>query len=84
MKKTRKELSLPVEGFARPDQVAYAFGVSRATLYNYIKDGKIPRPEKDGSRITRWPVSIIRECLERAGGSVLPQARPDSPPRLAS
>jgi predicted DNA-binding transcriptional regulator AlpA len=68
--KQTKDLSLPLEGFARPAQVAHAFGVSRATLYNYIKDGKIPEPEKDGKRISRWPVAVIRECLARQGGSV--------------
>jgi predicted DNA-binding transcriptional regulator AlpA len=78
---TRKELSLPLEGFARPAQVAYAFGVSRATLYNYIKAGKIPEPEKDGKAISRWPVAVIRECLAKQGGSVLtqPASRDDQP-----
>jgi predicted DNA-binding transcriptional regulator AlpA len=87
MQNTRqqKDLSLPLEGFARPAQVAHAFGVCQATLYNYIRDGKIPPPEKDGARITRWPVAVIRECLARQGGSVLSlQARPDSPPTPAS
>ena len=74
-----RDLSLPLEGFARPAQVAHAFGVSRATLYNYIRAGKIPKPEKDGARISRWPVAVIRECLEQQGGSVFAQqAHPDS------
>ena len=66
-----KDLSLPREGFARPAQVAHAFGVSLGTLYNYIKKGKIPAPEKDGARIVRWPVSVIRQCLAEQGGSTL-------------
>lgn len=69
--KKAKDLSLPLEGFVRPAQVAHAFGVSRATLYNYIKAGKIPAPEKDGQRISRWPVHIIRECLAQQGGTVI-------------
>jgi predicted DNA-binding transcriptional regulator AlpA len=66
-----KNLDLPKEGFARPAQVAHAFGVSVPTLYNWIKDGKLPKPEKDGTRITRWPVAVIREYLARQGGAVL-------------
>lgn len=83
--KQPRDLSLPMEGFARPAQVAHAFGVSRATLYNYIKDGKIPKPEKDGERISRWPVSVIRECLKKQGGSVFSrQVSLDNPPMPAS
>lgn len=80
----KQDLSLPLEGFARPAQVAHAFGVSRATLYNYIREGKIPAPEKESARLSRWPVAVIRECLAAQGGSVLPQAHQDSQPRLAS
>ncbi|MBE6440714.1 MAG: AlpA family phage regulatory protein [Desulfovibrio desulfuricans] len=79
-----KDLSFPKEGFVRPDQVAHAFGVSRATIYNYIKEGIIPRPEKAGPRITRWPVAVIRECLARHGGSVFPPSHPDNQPTPAS
>jgi predicted DNA-binding transcriptional regulator AlpA len=83
--KNANELSLPMEGFVRPRQVAHAFGVSRGTLYNYIKAGKIPKPEKDGSRISRWPVSVIRECLAAQGGSVSSrQGNQDSRPIPAS
>ena len=89
MKKERnaptRSLDLPPEGFARPDQVAYAFGVSIATIYNYVKAGKLPKPEKDGARITRWPVSVIRECLAKQGGSICqPQAHQDNQPIPAS
>ena len=85
MQEKTKDLRLPLEGFARPDQVAHAFGVSRGTLYNSIKKGKIPQPEKDGARISRWPVSVIRECLASQGGSVsCPQAHQDNPPTPAS
>ena len=68
---TPKDLTLPKEGFARPAQVAHAFGVSRGTLYNYIKRGTIPAPEKDGKRIARWPVDVIRQCLAEQGGTTL-------------
>lgn len=79
-----KNLTLPVEGFARPAQVAFAFGISRGTLYKRIKDGKFPPPEKIGGRISRWPVSVIREHLVREGGSVLVPGCQDSQPTPAS
>jgi predicted DNA-binding transcriptional regulator AlpA len=80
-----KDLSLPFEGFARPAQVARAFGISEATLYKRIKEGKLPKPEKDGARITRWPVSVIRECLADQGGTVFAQSiHLDNRPNLAS
>jgi Predicted transcriptional regulator len=83
--KQQKDLSLPLEGFARPAQVAHAFGVSVPTLYNYIKSGKLPAPDKDGSRISRWPVAVIRECLVKQGGSVFsPQVNQDNSTKLAS
>jgi predicted DNA-binding transcriptional regulator AlpA len=85
MKTKQKDLSLPLEGFARPAQVAYALGVSRATLYNYIRLGRFPEPERDGKRITRWPVAVIRECLAKQGGSVFSlQDYPDNQPKPAS
>ena len=80
----QKNLTLPEEGFARPAQVAFAFGFSRATLYRRIKEGKFPPPEKIGERISRWPVSVIREHLVREGGSVLGPDCPDSQPTPAS
>ena len=83
--KPLRDLSLPMEGFVRPAQVAHAFGVSRSTLYNYIRDKKIPAPQKDGERISRWPVAVIRACLAEQGGSVFArQGHQDNPPTPAS
>ena len=64
-----KPLDLPSEGFARPAQVAFAFGVSRGTLYNWIKRGIFPAPQKFGNSMTVWPVDVVRAHLEqfRAG-----------------
>lgn len=80
-----QSMNLPAEGFVRPAQVARAFGVSRTTLYNRIKDGVLPPPQKDGSRISRWPVALIRKILAEQGGSVYQEPScPDSPPIAAS
>ncbi len=82
---TEKDLSLPREGFARPCQVAHAFGISRATLYNRISAGSFPAPQKDGKRISKWPVSVVREHLAAQGGTVsYRQENPDNQPTPAS
>lgn len=75
--------TLPSEGFVRPAQVAFALGVSRATLYNWINNGTIPKPQKDG-RITRWPVATIREIIYCQGGSVALEVRQDNQPISAA
>lgn len=77
------ELTLPAEGFVRPKQVAHVLGISRGTLYNRIRDGILPAPQKDG-RITLWPVDVIRKHIKERGGSVIPEACPDSQPTPAS
>ena len=38
------KLTLPEIGYVRPKQVSYIMGVSRATLYNWIKAGKTGGP----------------------------------------
>ncbi|WP_374047691.1 helix-turn-helix transcriptional regulator, partial [uncultured Bilophila sp.] len=49
------KLTLPEIGYVRPKQVSYIMGVSRATLYNWIKAGKLPKPERLGARMVAWP-----------------------------
>ena len=88
MKKQRekksKDLSLPLEGFCRPEQFAHALGISESLLWAWVKDGKLPKPQKiEGARITRWPVGTARKTILAQGGSVLPVCQ-DSPPTPAS
>lgn len=61
----KKNRNLPKEGFARPAQVAFAFGVSTTTIYNWVRKGIFPAPQKLGERITVWPVDLIRHHLEQ-------------------
>ena len=49
----------------RPDQVLEMLGVSRVTLWKYIKDGKFPAPIKIGaSRF--WGEAEVNEWFSRA------------------
>ena len=68
--KQEKDLSLPLEGFARMTQVRYALAVSRPTLYRWIQLGEFPPPIKLG-RISVWPVDVVRAEISRRGGPVL-------------
>lgn len=64
-------LDLPREGRCRPAQVARMMSVCRATLYNRIRDGKLPPLRKDGERVSFWYVEEIRPYLrppETIGG----------------
>ena len=54
---------LPAEGFARAPQVAFALGVSRATLWRGVKSGKYPQPLKMASRTTVWRVEDVRAYI---------------------
>lgn len=63
--KKEKCRDLPKEGRARPAQVAFAFGVSRSTINNWIRNGSFPKPNKEGCRYTYWPVEVVREELRR-------------------
>ena len=56
-------VDLPKEGRCRPAQVARVMGICRATLYNRIKQGKLPPLRKDGERISFWFVEEIRPYL---------------------
>lgn len=49
----------------RPDQILEMLGVSRVTLWKYIKEGKFPAPIKIGA--TRfWDETEVDEWFERA------------------
>ncbi len=64
------------EGFLRPKHVAQLFDVSVSTLYKRVEDGRISKPLKDG-KISKWPVSEIREILRNHKRELLTQ-RDDS------
>lgn len=57
------KFTLPEIGYVRPKQVSHIMGVSRATLYNWIKEGKLPKPHRLGARMVAWPVEVIREKI---------------------
>lgn len=68
--KEERDLSLPLEGFARLAQVTRALAVSRPTLYRWIQLGLFPKPIK-WERISVWPVDVVRQEIVRRGGPVI-------------
>jgi predicted DNA-binding transcriptional regulator AlpA len=61
---------LPPEGFVRLPVVLKVLGIGKTTLWQGIRDGRIPKPVKIGSRITAWKVEDIRALIATiaAGG----------------
>jgi prophage regulatory protein len=49
--------------FRRP-QVQQRTGLSRTTLYGYIKDGEFPAPVRLGARAVGWLESEVSEWIQ--------------------
>lgn len=43
-------------------------GVSRATVWNWAKDGRLAPPVKLGKNTTRWRLSDVQEFEQSVGG----------------
>ena len=60
--------------FLRRNQVQTRTGLSRSTIYQYIKDGMFPKPVPLGPRAVGWLESEVSEWVDarvkiaRAGG----------------
>lgn len=52
------------EVLLRRPEVEARTGIRRSTLYDWIKQGKFPRPVKLGERIVAWRESDINGWLE--------------------
>ncbi|EIF0165088.1 AlpA family phage regulatory protein, partial [Salmonella enterica] len=52
--------TLPKSGYMRPAQVITHFQISESTLWNWVKKGKFPRPDKLSDGVTRFDVAAIR------------------------
>lgn len=63
---------LPTTGYLRQPQLLEIVPVSPATLWRWVKSGRIVAPVKLSERVTAWKVESIREWLAtqtvRAGG----------------
>lgn len=47
--------------FLRMPEIQARTGVSRATIYNWMAEGRFPRPVRLGARAMGWPESVFEE-----------------------
>ena len=52
------------ERLLRIKQVMVILGISRATIYRYVANGKLPSPVKLSVRCVAWKASVIAEWIE--------------------
>ncbi|MEM5516325.1 AlpA family phage regulatory protein [Henriciella sp. AS95] len=63
---------LPETGFLRLKSIIAPFGpipVSKSTWWAGVKDGRFPKPQKLGKRITVWRVEDIRALIDAENNS---------------
>ena len=53
------------ERLIRLPELLRTIGVSRATAYRYMDDGRLPKPIKLSSRCSAWKASAINDWLAR-------------------
>lgn len=56
--------NLPKSGYMRPSQVISHFQICESTLWNWVKNGKFPKPDKLTDGVTRFDVIAIREWVD--------------------
>jgi predicted DNA-binding transcriptional regulator AlpA len=43
------------------------FGISRATVWRWVKNGTLPKPVKFGTRLNVWKPDQIEDFIEKLG-----------------
>ena len=56
--------TLPESGYMRPAQVMRHFQISESTLWNWVKNGKFPKPDRLSDGVTRFDVAELREWVK--------------------
>jgi len=59
--------ALPETGFVRLKSILSPEGpipISKSTWWQGVKDGRFPKPQKLGARVTVWRVEDIRALIE--------------------
>lgn len=65
MKQSAAALALPPTTWASDTQLAQYFAVSRATIWRWAKEGRLPQPKKLAPGTTRWRMADI-QAMESA------------------
>ena len=53
--------------YVRAQELARQLGVSRATIWLWAKDGRLPPPIKLGPRVTVWDMAKVEKWIEDLG-----------------
>jgi predicted DNA-binding transcriptional regulator AlpA len=56
---------LPDAAYVRQPVVQALFSISSATVWRYVKSGRLPAPDRIGTRAIGWRVGGIRKALEQ-------------------
>lgn len=56
------------EALLRIETVVAVTGLSSATIYRKVREGKFPVPVKDGPRCTRWVAANVSNWLRARAG----------------
>lgn len=60
----KKFSDLPDCAYVRLPEVMALFACSRATVWRWVRDHRIPAPKKLGARISAWQVGELKATLE--------------------
>ena len=58
---------LPETGFVRLPAILRVIPVSRSTWWQWVRDGKAPKPVKLAARTTAWKATDISDFILQAG-----------------
>ncbi len=59
--------SLPASAHVRLPTVAALHGIGPATVWRWVRSGRLPQPVKLGPNTTAWNVGALRQALAQAG-----------------
>lgn len=68
--------NLPKTGYMRPAQVIAHFQICESTLWNWVKKGKFPEPDRLTDGVTRFDVNAIQAWIDsRKNENIMPRHR---------
>lgn len=59
--------TLPDSAIIRDRGVAAVLGISRNSVWRWVREGRLPHPVKIGARTTGWKVGDVRAFLAAKG-----------------
>jgi predicted DNA-binding transcriptional regulator AlpA len=57
-----------VEDYLSCDDLARSLGVSKGTVYRWVRQGKLPKPIRRRAPVAVWPRAEVQELIDRRRG----------------